>query len=141
MARIQITPNLDIDENEIEEQFVLASGPGGQNVNKVATAVQVRFDVARSPSLPDDLRAHLGRLAGRRMSKDGILVITARRFRTQDRNRADARERLIELIKRASTPAKPRKKTRPSKAAKRRRLDEKGARSRLKRMRATPKGE
>jgi ribosome-associated protein len=138
MARIQITPNLDIDENEIEEQFVLASGPGGQNVNKVATAVQVRFDVRR---LPDDLRAHLGRLAGRRMSKDGILVITARRFRTQERNRADARERLIELIKRASSPAKPRKKTRPSKAAKRRRLDEKGARSRLKRMRATPKGE
>lgn len=139
MARIQITPILEIDESEIEEQFVQASGPGGQNVNKVATAVQIRFDAAHSPSLDHDIRSRLARLAGRRMSKEGVLVITARRFRTQERNRADARERLVELIKRASVPQKPRRKTRPSKAVKRRRLDEKGARSRLKRMRATPK--
>nr|TFG52611.1 MAG: aminoacyl-tRNA hydrolase [Hyphomicrobiales bacterium] len=141
MARIQITPNLAIDEREIEEQFVLASGPGGQNVNKVASAVQIRFDVAHSPSLPGDLRTRLARICGRRINKEGVLVITARRFRTQERNRADARERLIELIKRAGIPPKPRKKTKPSKAVKRRRLDEKGARSRLKRMRAPPKPE
>jgi ribosome-associated protein len=141
MARIQITPNLDIDESEIEEQFLQASGPGGQNVNKVSTAVQIRFDVVRSPSLAGDICNRLARLAGRRINKDGIFVITARRFRTQERNRADARARLIELIKRASVPPKPRKKTKPSKAAKRRRLDEKGARSKLKRMRAAPKDE
>ena len=141
MAQIQITPNLAIDEREIEEQFVQASGPGGQNVNKVATAVQIRFDVEHSPSLDDDIRARLMRLAGRRMNKDGILVITARRFRTQERNRADARQRLVELIKRSTAPQRPRKKTRPSKAVKRRRLDDKAARSRLKRMRATPKDE
>jgi len=141
MARIQITPNLAIDEREIEEQFVQASGPGGQNVNKVATAVQIRFDIEHSPSLDDYIRARLMRLAGRRVNKDGILVIIARRFRTQERNRADARQRLIELIKRSSAPQKPRKKTRPSKAVKRRRLDDKTARSRLKRMRATPEDE
>jgi ribosome-associated protein len=110
MARIQITPNLDIDESEIEEQFVLASGPGGQNVNKVATAVQLRFDVEHSPSLDSETRLRLARLGGQRMSKEGILVITARRFRTQDRNRVDARARLIDLIKRAATPPKTRKK-------------------------------
>jgi ribosome-associated protein len=141
MARIQITPKLAIDEREIDEHFVLASGPGGQNVNKVATAVQIRFDVGHSPSLPDDLRARLIKLAGRRLTKDGVLQITAQRFRTQERNRSDARERLIELIKRASIRPKPRKKTMPSKAEKRRRLDEKTARSRLKQMRAAPKHE
>ena len=139
MARIQITPNLAIDEREIEEQFVLASGPGGQNVNKVATAVQLRFDVAHSPSLPHDLRARLMRLAGRRLTKDGVLVLTAQRFRTQERNRTEAREKLAEMIKRASIPPKPRKKTKPSKAAKRRRLDQKAKRSKLKNMRAVPK--
>jgi ribosome-associated protein len=141
MARIQITPNLAIDESEIAEQFVQASGPGGQNVNKVATAVQIRFDVEHSPSLTNDIRARLTRLAGRRMNKEGVLVITARRFRTQERNRADARHRLVELLRRSTTPQKPRKKTRPSKAEKRRRLDDKAARSRLKRMRAAPKDE
>ncbi len=141
MARIQITPNLDIDESEIEEQFMLASGPGGQNVNKVATAVQIRFDVEHSPSLSGETRARLAQIGGRRMNKDGIFLITARRFRTQERNRMDARARLFDLIKRADTPPKPRRKTRPSKAVKRRRLDEKGARSRLKRMRAAPKDE
>ncbi|MEE8439115.1 MAG: alternative ribosome rescue aminoacyl-tRNA hydrolase ArfB [Micropepsaceae bacterium] len=141
MARIQIASNLDIDESEIEEQFMLASGPGGQNVNKVATAVQIRFDVEHSPSLNSETRARLARLGGQRMSKDGILVITARRFRTQERNRVDARARLFDLIKRAGTPPKPRLKTRPSKAVKRRRLDEKAARSKLKRMRAVPKDE
>jgi ribosome-associated protein len=141
MARIQITPNLAIDESEIVEQFVHASGPGGQNVNKLATAVQIRFDAEHSPSLSDDIRARLKTLAGRRMNKDGILVITARRFRTQDRNRADARQRLVDLIRRSSASQKPRKKTRPSKAEKRRRLEDKAARSRLKRMRAAPKAD
>ena len=139
MARIQITPNLAIDEHEIVEQFVQASGPGGQNVNKVATAVQIRFDAEHSPSLSDDIRERLKRLAGRRMNKDGILVITARRFRTQERNRADARQRLVDLLSRSSASQKPRKKTWPSKAEKRRRLEDKAARSRLKRMRAVPK--
>jgi ribosome-associated protein len=141
MAQIQITPNLAIDEKEIEEQFVQASGPGGQNVNKVATAVQIRFDAGHSPALSDDIRARLTRLAGRRMNKDGILVITARRFRIQERNRADARQRLVELIKASTVSRRPRKKTRPSKAEKRRRLEDKAARSRLKRMRAAPKDE
>jgi ribosome-associated protein len=141
MARIQITPNLAIDESEIVEQFVHASGPGGQNVNKLATAVQIRFDAEHSPSLSDDIRARLKTLAGRRMNKDGILVITARRFRTQDRNRADARQRLVDLIRRSSASQKPRKKTGPSKAEKRRRLEDKAARSRLKRMRAAPKAD
>ena len=141
MAQIQITPNLAIDEHEIVEQFVHASGPGGQNVNKLATAVQIRFDAEHSPSLSDDIRARLKTLAGRRMNKDGILVITARRFRTQDRNRADARQRLVDLIKRSSASQKPRKKTRPSKAEKRRRLEDKAARSGLKRMRAAPKAD
>ena len=139
MARIQITANLAIDESEIVEQFVHASGPGGQNVNKVATAVQIRFDAEHSPSLSDDIRARLKRFAGRRMNKDGILVITARRFRTQERNRADARQRLVDLLRRSSTSQKPRKKTRPSKAEKLRRLEDKAARARLKRMRAAPK--
>lgn len=139
MAQIQITPNLAIDEHEIVEQFVQASGPGGQNVNKVATAVQIRFDVRHSPSLNDDIRTRLKHLAGRRMNKDGILVITARRFRTQERNRADARQRLVELLRRSAAAQKPRKQTRPSKAEKLRRLEDKAARSRLKRMRTTPK--
>ena len=139
MAQIQITPNLAIDEHEIVEQFVHASGPGGQNVNKLATAVQIRFDAGHSPSLNDDIRERLRNLAGRRMNKDGIVVITARRFRTQERNRADARQRLVELLRRSSAAQKLRKKTRPSKAEKRRRLEDKAARSRLKRMRAAPK--
>jgi ribosome-associated protein len=133
---IRITETISLDEREIEERFVHASGPGGQNVNKVATAVQLRFDVAGS-SLPDDVRERLIRLAGRRLTKDGVLVITAQRHRAQDRNRQDARERLFELIRRAAVAPVPRRPTRPSRASRERRLDAKKRRSVLKQLRGT----
>ncbi len=132
---ISITPTLTLDENEIQLDFVRASGPGGQNVNKVATAAQLRFDVRRSPSLPDGVRERLMRLAGRRITEDGVLIITAQRFRTQERNRQDALDRLIEMIRRAAEPPKPRRKTRPTLAAKARRLDTKRQRGQTKRLR------
>ena len=135
MARIAVTPTISIDDEELEESFVLASGPGGQNVNKVSSAVQLRFDVARSPSLDEDVRARLSALAGQRLTKDGVLIIVARAHRSQERNRSDARNRLVELIQRAAEPLKPRRATKPSKAAKRRRLETKKVRSRLKRTR------
>jgi ribosome-associated protein len=138
MPRIEITPEIDIDESELSESFVQASGPGGQNVNKVATAVQLRFDVLRSPSLPYEVRQRLIALAGRRITKDGVLVIDARQHRTQERNRAAARERLFELIGRAATPPKPRRPTRVPKSEKRRRLESKKVRGRVKRGRARP---
>jgi ribosome-associated protein len=138
MARIDITPTISIDENELDEHFVQASGPGGQNVNKVATAVQLRFDVERSPSLPEDVRRRLKALSGRRLTQDGVLVIDARRFRTQERNRADARERLVALIRDAATPPKPRRATRPTLASKKKRLESKAQRSQVKKGRTRP---
>jgi ribosome-associated protein len=129
-------PNhIRIAESELEEQFVCASGPGGQNVNKVATGVELRFDVRRSPNLPGPVRSRLERLAGRRLTKDGILVIRADRFRTQEQNRADARARLADLICRAAVTPKVRVKTKPTRAANERRLKAKGHRSLTKRTR------
>jgi len=132
---IRITDSIAIDEREIEESFVRSTGPGGQNVNKLATAVQLRFDVRHSPSLLPAVRARLERLAGRRLTTEGVLLITAQRHRTQERNRQEARERLVDLIRRAAEPPKPRHATRPTVASKRRRLDTKTRRSRLKRLR------
>jgi ribosome-associated protein len=132
---IRITPGISIDEHEIEESFVRASGPGGQNVNKLATAVQLRFNVRGSPSLSDDVRARLERLAGSRLTRDGFLVIIAQRHRTQGRNREDALERLIDLIRRAAIAPRVRRATRPSKAARERRVEAKKHRAGLKQMR------
>ncbi len=132
---IRVTPRISIDEREIRQHFIRASGPGGQNINKVATAVQIRFDVARSPSLPREVRERLMRLAGARMTKQGILVIDARRFRTQERNRQDAIDRLVALIRTAAVKPKVRRKTRPPLAAKRRRLEAKRRRSASKQLR------
>ncbi len=132
---IQITKDIALDEDELQFDFVRAAGPGGQNVNRVATAVHLRFDVRRSPSLTETVRARLMRLAGSRINKEGVLIINARRFRTQTRNRKDAIDRLIDLIRRAAQREKPRKKTRPSNAARDRRLQEKRRRSRIKNLR------
>mgnify|MGYP003339253890 CR=1 FL=1 len=128
---------LGVDERDLDERFIRAQGPGGQNVNKVSTAVQLKFDAAHSPSLPGDVRARLLRLAGSRSSSDGVITIIAQRFRAQSRNRADALERLIELIREATVKPKPRKATRPSRAERARRLESKRQRGAIKRERSS----
>jgi ribosome-associated protein len=138
---IPVTPWLSIDDAELSESFIRGSGPGGQNVNKVATAVQLRFDVRRSPSLPEDVKRRLERLAGRRLTSEGVLVITAQRYRTQERNREDAQARLVELIRQATERPKPRRATRPTLASKKRRLEAKSQRSQIKRLRGGKPGE
>jgi ribosome-associated protein len=137
---IRVTDSLSIREEDIAESFIRGSGPGGQNVNKVATAVQLRFDLVGSPTLPDGVKDRLARLAGRRLTAEGILVITAQRHRTQEANRIDARERLLELIRRAAEIPKPRRPTRPTLASKRRRLEAKSRRGDIKRARTAKPG-
>ena len=132
---IRVTHTISIDDDELDEQFVRASGPGGQNVNKLSSAVQLRFDVRRSPNLPGDVRARLERLAGRRLTREGVLIISAQRHRTQERNRQDARERLFELIRRAAIAPIPRRATRPTAGSRERRLQSKKHRSSIKGLR------
>ena len=132
---IRVTLNLSIHESEVVVEFVRASGPGGQHVNKTSTAVELRFDVARSPSLTDEVRARLLTLAGQRLTTDGVLVIDARRFRSQKQNRDDALERLLDLLRRAAHRPRVRRKTKPSAASRRRRLESKQRRGQLKRNR------
>ena len=132
---LRVTAHIAIDEREIEEQFVRASGPGGQNVNKLSTAVQLRFDARHSPSLPNDVRLRLERLAGSRLTRDGVLVIIAQRHRTQARNRQDALERLLDLVRRAAVAPVKRRPTRPTKASRERRIEGKKRRAGIKRLR------
>lgn len=132
---IKITGDISISENEIHEEFVRSSGPGGQNVNKVSTAVQLRFDVADSPSLPDDVRRRIITLAGKRINKDGVLIIKASRHRSQEQNREDAMSRLVSLVEKAAVAPRTRRKTNPTRASKTQRLEEKRHRSGIKEFR------
>src|SRR3954465_14162327 len=133
---IRITDQISIDESEIEESFVRSSGPGGQNVNKVSSAVQLRFDVRQSPSLPNDVAVRLMKIAGKRLTKDGVIVIIAQQHRQQERNRAAARERLFDMIRQAAVPPVPRKSTRVPRSEKKRRLEGKKHRGHIKTMRS-----
>ena len=137
---MRVTDSITIDESELTEDFVRSSGPGGQNVNKLASAVQLRFDARRSPSLPDDVRTRLERLAGRRLTRDGVIVITAQRHRTQERNRQDALDRLVELIRQAAVPPVPRRATRPTAGSRERRLESKKRRASIKGLRQNKPG-
>jgi ribosome-associated protein len=132
---LRVTSTITIDDDELDESFVRASGPGGQNVNKLSSAVQLRFDVRGSPNLPNDVRARLERLAGSRLTRDGVLIISAQRHRTQERNRQDARDRLIELIRRAAIAPIPRRATKPTAGSRERRLESKKRRSSIKGLR------
>jgi ribosome-associated protein len=135
---LEITDTIAIDEGELQFDYIRASGPGGQNVNKVSSAVQLRFDVRNSPSLTDDVRLRLELLAGKRLNADGLLVIEARRYRTQEQNRQDAIQRLATLVRKATEPPRPRKRTRPSAESRRRRLEDKHRRAEIKRLRRDP---
>jgi ribosome-associated protein len=132
---IQVTDTISLDDSELSETFVRSSGPGGQNVNKISSAVQLRFDARGSPSLPNDVAVRLMRLAGKRLTKDGVIVIIAQSHREQERNRADARERLFDLIRDAAIKPVPRRKTRPSRASKQKRLEGKKHRGVIKKLR------
>src|SRR5665213_4369922 len=133
---LRVTDTISIDDNELSESFVRSSGPGGQNVNKVSSAVQLRFDVRSSPSLPNDVAVRLMRLAGKRLTKDGVIVIIAQSHRQQERNRADARERLFDLIRQAAIKPVPRRATKVPKAQKRKRIEGKKHRSAIKSLRS-----
>ena len=140
MATVPVTDSISVDENELVEAFVRASGPGGQNVNKLSTAVQLRFDARRSPSLPNDVSIRLQKLAGKRLTNDGVIVIVAQQHRTQERNRADARDRLFEMIREAAVKPVVRRATKPTKASKTRRLEGKKVRSNVKALRQKKPG-
>jgi ribosome-associated protein len=135
---LEVTQGIQIDESELVETFIRSPGPGGQHVNKAATAVQLRFDIEANPALPEPVRERLRSLAGRRITKEGVLVIEANRYRSLDRNRQDARARLIELVRCAARPPRPRQRTRPSKSAVERRLHEKRVHSERKKRRGAP---
>ena len=138
MSKIEINDQISIDESELQLEFVQASGPGGQNVNKVATAVQLRFDAASSPSLPEEVRTRLRRLAGKRMTAEGILIIEASQHRSQERNRQEAVDRLVELLRQAAKKPRLRRKTKPTAASRRKRLETKRHRGEIKRLRRSP---